>query len=680
MNDFSPAFNPPEFHPNARFDPHADPRPRRRFIPAMAPRPAVRAAPCLPGARPGPAAMQAQDGARGALACRMAWQRVLLLGADGVLALPRALLAWGGASAAADGDALDAIAIDVEHTLTHGTGPGSARALVLLAAVASSRFDGGEAADAIAGAALTLPTEPDEADAVRVLHAALMLAQRQSFAACVEAAGPAPGDAQAATAWSVLRFGAGVPIPDILHGLEPAGAPPASAQWLAMLRVLAVPQPDGASLPAMETASFDAWTWRLQLAWLTGHQAEASRAALVAASLAGPLAAPASLMLYHLFATLALAWDAAPQHRHAMRWHHAELDLAAARCFDNAGAMAALAGAVVLASAGDVPGALRGYESAATLAVTHGQGWVAALAWELAASLCQQSGFDAALPAYRRRALMAWHGCGAHGRVGRLCQGWNGGAPAQGWPCGEQHGAEIESRRVARASTVGEMGVSIAHEVNQPLAAILLQAAAARRWLRRPRPDIDKALDALEQIAVSGRRAGDIVRSVQGLARRHATDLSVFPVDAALDEAVRLLARPLRKHGVQAALALALDGCQIHANRAQVQQVVINLMLNAIDALATIEDRPRQIVLASRRLGPATIEISVADNGPGVAPADRERIFSALFSTKENGTGVGLSICRAIAEAHGGHIEYRPQQPHGALFSLVLAVGTGSVG
>ena len=100
--------------------------------------------------------------------------------------------------------------------------------------------------------------------------------------------------------------------------------------------------------------------------------------------------------------------------------------------------------------------------------------------------------------------------------------------------------------------------------------------------------------------------------------------------------------------------------------------MVINLVLNAIDALATVTDRPRAIVLTLRRLAPDTVDISVSDNGPGVAPGDRAHIFSALFSTKPNGTGVGLSISRAIAEAHGGHIEYRPQTPHGAVFSLVL--------
>jgi signal transduction histidine kinase len=160
---------------------------------------------------------------------------------------------------------------------------------------------------------------------------------------------------------------------------------------------------------------------------------------------------------------------------------------------------------------------------------------------------------------------------------------------------------------------------------------------------------------------------------VQGLARRESAGVTWFPVDAALDESVRLLSRKLRKHNVRAELALGLGNVQIHANRPQVQQVVINLLLNAIDALAGVEGRERYIELASRRLGPDTIEVSVTDNGPGVAAIDRDHIFDALFSTKTNGTGVGLSISRAIAEAHGGHLAYRPCTPFGAVFTLVLA-------
>lgn len=683
MNDFSSSFHP------------AEARPRRRFVPPQDGRPPARARPVVRSGASAlqAAAAQAQACARGEIACRAAWLHVQALGPAGVLALrpndrPGPLPATGTPS-------LAHIAAEAEHMLAHGVRAGSARALVLLAALAAARFDDADAAGAIAAVAVTL-AQGAEAIGVQRLHAALMLARATPFATCLHAFDGLRGadDVPAALLATGMRFAAGVPLLENMHSLEQAlgTAPPdcvvqeEGAARLALLRKLVVPQARTPAALAGTPVSFNAWNLRLQLAWFGGDRLAACSAALAAGPLAGALTAPADLLTYHMFAVLALAWDASPQYRHALRWHRSELALASARCTANAGAMAALAGAVELASAGDVPGALSGYEAAAAVADSHGQAWIAALAWELAAALCQQYAFGAAMPAYRRRALMAWHACGAHGRIARLCRGWNGDdtgqAPAgatAGWCCdgavdqNDQQG-EQEQRRVARASTVGDLGVSIAHEVNQPLAAILLQAAAARRWLRRPKPDLDKALDALEQIAVSGRRAGDIVRSVQGLARRESADLAWFPVDTALDEALRLLGRTLRKHGVRAELALDLAGCQIRANRAQVQQVVINLLLNAVDALAGVEDRARQVVLGSRRLGPSSIEISVADNGPGVAPQDRDHIFDALFSTKAQGTGVGLSICRAIAEAHGGHITYRPRTPHGALFALVLAL------
>jgi signal transduction histidine kinase len=688
MNDFSASFNPPEG------------RPRRRFVPApnsrtARPRPSLRAGALAVQA----AASHAQACARGDIACRAAWLHVQALGASGLPALVGVSGASAGTSAVPP---LAAIAAEVEHALTQGPRAGTARALVLLATLADRRFDDAANAAAIAEAAVALAAGGPDGATVRRLHAALMLPRFVPFAACLETFGPmaGAGDMPAALLWSAMRCAGGAPLPELLHGLEQVLAAAtdvgdATVQEecvarLALLRALVVPLAGAITAPARATASFATWTLQLQLTWFSGDRAAARDAALAAGALNSPLSAPADLLAYHLFAALALAWDASPQYRHAMHWHRTELDGAAARCAANAGAMAALAGAVELASAGDVAGALRGYEEAAQLADRHGQTWVAALAWELAAALCQQCVFGAAMPAYRRRALMAWHACGAHGRIARLCRGWNqedtGQAPAAaaGWcgtgQSGQGQGDPDEQRRVARASAVGELDVSIAHEVNQPLAAILLQAAAARRWLRRPTPDLDKALDALEQIAVSGRRAGDIVRSVQGLARRDSSGLAWFPVDAALDEAVRLLSRKLRKHGVHAELALTLGDFQIHANRAQVQQVVLNLLLNAIDALAGVEGRTRDIVLTSRRLGAGTVEISVADNGPGVAPIDRDHIFDALFSTKTHGTGVGLSISRAIAEAHGGHLAYRPCTPHGALFALVLAVDAAQPG
>ena len=495
-----------------------------------------------------------------------------------------------------------AIAAEVDHALARGVRAGSASALLLLAVMAEERFDGAGQAASMADAALALARDTVDAPAVQRLHAALVLARRAPFADCLQAfdaAGPQP-DARAALLAAGLRFGAGASLAQLRHSVAQAHAAasasagttgpiastaPVVASELAARRLLldALVTPGSGVAPGAEPASFCAWVSRLQLAYYSGDRHAACRAALAAAPLAGALAPPADLLCYHLFAALALAWDAAPAHAHAARWHRAALDRAAGRCAANAGAISGLAGAAELAGGGDVPGALRGYEAAATLADAHGQTWVAALAWELAAALCHQCAFGAAMPAYRRRALMAWHACGAHGRIAQLCQGWNDHSERRasaGSGCSGSSGSSAsttgstgsgpddEARRAARVDTVGELGVSIAHEVNQPLAAILLQAAAARRWLRRPTPDMDKALDAIEQIAVAGRRAGDIVRSVQDLARRHTSDLSVFAVAAALEEVLRLLSRSLRKHAITARLALGVPDCHLHANRA----------------------------------------------------------------------------------------------------------------
>jgi signal transduction histidine kinase len=279
--------------------------------------------------------------------------------------------------------------------------------------------------------------------------------------------------------------------------------------------------------------------------------------------------------------------------------------------------------------------------------------------------VCAREGLAGALPGYRRLALDTWRDWGAHGRVRDLAAAW-GALPAT-----LDH---AQQARAARADTVGELGIAIAHEVNQPLAAIVLHAAAARRWLRRAQPDTARALEALEQISTCGRQAGDIVRSVRGLARREGEAASTFELDAAVAEVTQLLRALMVRQNVQLDTRLQLPGRQLHASRAQIQQVLINLLLNAIEALAGVSARPRRIVLESAPAGPALVELRVRDNGPGIAPADRERIFDALYSTKPQGTGVGLSISRAIVAAHGGRIECVPAEPHGALFRVVLPV------
>lgn len=349
---------------------------------------------------------------------------------------------------------------------------------------------------------------------------------------------------------------------------------------------------------------------------------------------------------------------------------------------DPAGHYGTLAEAARARHAGRRLEALGGFESAAAGASRDGQHWLAGLAWEQAALLAGESRLGAAMQHYRQQALASYGRAGAPGRIATLRRAWGeDGAPVNS-PDSAAGALQAERERILRAGSIGDIGLSIAHEVNQPLAAISLHAAAARKWLRRPQPDIERALASLLLISAAGRHAGDIVRSVQRLAARQEPEMGKVPVDQTIADTLQLLQRPLRRHGIEIDLALGLGECIIQASRVQLQQVVTNLLMNAIEALsgtrgralADREPAARRIHVQSRRVGADEVEISVADNGPGIAQQDRERVFGSLFSTKPNSTGMGLSISLAIVRAHGGHIGYEPGQPHGACFRFRLPV------
>jgi len=237
-------------------------------------------------------------------------------------------------------------------------------------------------------------------------------------------------------------------------------------------------------------------------------------------------------------------------------------------------------------------------------------------------------------------------------------------------PAARQRGDRGEQERVQRADAIGELGIAIAHEINQPLAAIALHAAAAHKWLQRGEPDIERALASLSQIMDAGRQAGDIVRSVHRMAARQDSECGDVEVDRVLADALQWPRHLMRRQRIALEFEPGLPTCMIRANLVQLQQVLTNLLLNAIEALAGCS--AGRIGVSSRRYNEHEIEIAVADNGPGIAPADRERVFGRLFSTKRNGTGMGLSISRAIARAHGGDLVFEPCAPQGACFRLRL--------
>ena len=629
-------------------------------------------------------------------ACRRAWQLLCDAGMPTLADAP--VLAADAVLADALQDAFDAgrlpgalIEAEIRRALLDGPRDATLLAAVLLAAVAIDRFHGGRRAMLLAETCAVRARHDDAravAGAVLRAHATLILSRcaplREAALlqaeACRLEAGRPDTMVRNAVLWTGVRLLCGAPLAELLHY---AGAVRQSVPFgnvsvatsqldsrIALFRALA----DGPGTPFVPTVPADAmqfgcWLGCLQATWLRGETG-AARAALAAArQLVTPLTPPCELLPYHLFGALTLAHvDNVPGATAALRAHRRALQAWARRAPDVAGAMALLALAAEQDAAGaraSNPCALAAYERAAAQAQGAGQAWIAALAWEGAAGLCARHGLAGALPGYRKLALDAWRDWGAHGRVRDLMQAWDA---APGTPDHDQQ------TRAARAGTVGELGITIAHEVNQPLAAILLHAAAARRWLRRGQPDTTRALEALEQISACGRQAGDIVRSVRGLARREGEAASMFALDTAIGEVAQLLRALMVRQNVHLETRLLLPERQIHASRAQIQQVLINLLLNAIEALAGVSDRPRRIVLESLPAGPALVELRVRDNGPGIAPADRERIFDALYSTKAHGTGVGLSISRAIVEAHGGRIECTAAEPHGALFRVVLPV------
>ncbi|MFS2132332.1 sensor histidine kinase [Telluria sp. Tellsp131] len=625
-------------------------------------------------------------------ACRRAWQLLCDAGMPTLADVP--VLAADPLLADALQDAFNAgrlpgalIEAEIRRALLDGPRDATLLAAVLLAAVALDRFHGGRRAMLLAEACAVRARHEDAravAGAVLRAHATLILSRcaplREAALlqaeACRLEAGRPDTLARNAVLWTGVRLLCGAPLAELLHYADavrqsvPFGNVSVATSQLdsriALFRALA----DGPRPPYMPTVPADAmqfgcWLGSLQSAWLRGETG-AARAALAAArQLVTPVTPPCELLPYHLFGALTLArLDHVAGATAALRAHRRALQAWARRAPDVAGAMALLALAAEQDAAGGAR-ALTAYERAAAQAQSAGQAWVAALAWEGAAGLCARHGLAGALPGYRKLALDTWRDWGAHGRVRDLMLAWDAA------PAAPDHDQQT---RAARAGTVGELGITIAHEVNQPLAAILLHAAAARRWLRRGQPDTTRALEALEQISACGRQAGDIVRSVRGLARREGEAASMFALDTAVGEVAQLLRALMVRQNVQLETRLLLPERQIHASRAQIQQVLINLLLNAIEALAGVSDRPRRIVLESVPAGPALVELRVRDNGPGIAPADRERIFDALYSTKAHGTGVGLSISRAIVEAHGGRIECTAAEPHGALFRVVLPV------
>jgi PAS domain S-box-containing protein len=230
--------------------------------------------------------------------------------------------------------------------------------------------------------------------------------------------------------------------------------------------------------------------------------------------------------------------------------------------------------------------------------------------------------------------------------------------------------------QAAQIATVAELSASIAHEVNQPLAAVVANAHACLRWLSAEPPNLAKAAESAERIVRDGKDAGDVVRRIRALFSRAEAERVALDVNELIAEVVHLLERETAKRHVGVATHFAKDLPPVVGDRVQLQQLVLNLLLNAIESMDSVLDRPRTIDIRSKRRSGNAVLIEIRDSGAGLQ--DPDRAFEAFYSTKENGMGMGLAICRSIIEEHNGELWAASSEGSGSTFSFTLPLQTGT--
>jgi len=236
--------------------------------------------------------------------------------------------------------------------------------------------------------------------------------------------------------------------------------------------------------------------------------------------------------------------------------------------------------------------------------------------------------------------------------------------------------AQDDLAHVTRATTLDEVVGSVAHEINQPLAAIVADANASLNWLAAAHPDLDRVREALDAIVKEGHRAAAVIKRIRQLARKGAPQRHAMDVNEVVHDVLPLVQTELRRQEIALVLDLAAGLAAVVGDRIQLQQVILNLVMNAIEAMAPVVDRPRELVIRSRPYEGEQVLVSVQDTGVGIV-AHPDDLFSAFFTTKPDGMGMGLSIGRSIVEAHGGRLWAQPNTPQGAIFRFTLPAHQG---
>jgi PAS domain S-box-containing protein len=232
--------------------------------------------------------------------------------------------------------------------------------------------------------------------------------------------------------------------------------------------------------------------------------------------------------------------------------------------------------------------------------------------------------------------------------------------------------AQAELTRVASRTTMGELAASIAHELRQPLAAIVMSGSAALRWLNREKPQLEEARDAASRIVREAQRADEVIRGLRSLLGRSELRRGTLDINDAIREVLELVRGEVQRHDVSVHTDLLADLPSAFGDRVQLQQVLLNLIMNGIEAMTAVPEHAKTLVIRTALAEPAGVAVTVEDAGPGLDAAFAERIFDPFFTTKPNGLGMGLSICRSIIDAHGGRLGASPRSPYGTIVRFTV--------
>jgi C4-dicarboxylate-specific signal transduction histidine kinase len=232
--------------------------------------------------------------------------------------------------------------------------------------------------------------------------------------------------------------------------------------------------------------------------------------------------------------------------------------------------------------------------------------------------------------------------------------------------------AQAELAHAARVMTMGEMATSIAHEVNQPLSGVVINATATLGWLGADPPELEEAREAIRRIIRDGKRANEVLARVRALSRKGTTEKEWLDLNTAVQEVVGLAQGEINRTRVTLQTAFAVDLPRVFGDRVQLQQVVLNLILNGIEAMSGVVDRRRELTISTHREDPDRVRVVVKDSGIGLDPEKANQIFDAFYTTKRSGMGMGLSISRSIVENHGGRLWAVPNADHGTTFQFTV--------